>query len=309
MKLLARFGVFVAGAGVFALYLSLGYFQVEPDEQAVVLRFGSPVRIADPGPHFHLLFLESVERERLIVEREEFGFRTIAASSPQQYEDRPDESRMLTGDSNVVSVQFVVQWQISDLSDYRFNAARVPSLIRDAAQASLRDVVSQRPIDDVLTTAKGPIALEARTLMQSVLDGYGSGVKVLMVQLQEVEPPEDVQAAFRDVISAEQDKERLTLEAQGYADQVVPVARGEAEAAVNAAKAYKATRVLEAQGEASRFNALLVEYQRAPRVTRDRLYIETLEEILPGMQKVIVEEGGADRVLPYLPVGVRRGER
>lgn len=309
MKLIARFGALLIVLGLAGLYLFLGYFQVEPDEQAVVLRFGRLVRTVGPGPHFHLLFLESVERERLIVEREEFGFRTIAATTPQEYEDRPDESRMLTGDSNVVSVQFVVQWQIADIAAYRFNADRVPALIRAAAQSSLRDIVSQRPIDDVLTTAKGPIALEAKTLMQSVLEGYGAGVDVLMVQLQEVEPPEDVQAAFRDVISAEQDKERLILEARGYADQVVPIARGEAQAAINGAEAYKATRVLEAQGEASRFNALLGEYQRAPRVTRDRLYIETIEKILPGMQKVIVEEGGADRVLPYLPVGARRGER
>ena len=309
MKLLARFGAVLSVAGAIGVYLFLGYYQVEPDERAIVLRFGRLVDTVGPGPHFRLLFIESVERERLIVEREEFGFRTVAAASPQEYEDRPTESRMLTGDSNIVDVQFVVQWQISDIADYRFNAAQVPRLIRDAAQSSLRDIVSQRPIDDVLTTAKGPIALEAKTLMQTVLDSYGAGVDVLMVQLQEVEPPEDVQAAFRDVISAEQDKERLILEARGYADQVVPLARGEAEASINAAEAYKATRVLEALGEAARFNLLLVEYKRAPRVTRDRLYIETIEEILPGMQKVIVEEGGADRVLPYLPVGTRRGER
>ncbi len=305
MKLLARFTGLAVLLGSLGLYAAFGYFQLQPDEQAVVLRLGKHVRTVGPGPHFHAPLIETVERERVIVEREEFGFRTIDPSPPQQYEERPLEKRMLTGDTNVIDVEFVVQWQIADIGDYRFNAQHVSQLIRDAAQASLRDIIAQRPIDDVLTRDKGPIADASRSVMQEVLDGYGAGVEILEVQLQEVEPPEEVKDAFRDVVSAEQDKERLILEARGYADQVVPVARGEAEELVNQAEAYKQTRVLEAKGEAVRFAAVLDEYRKAPQVTRERLYIETLEEILPGMEKVIVEQGQAERVLPYLPLGPR----
>ena len=303
MKLLARFGALLLIPVLIGVYLVLGYYQLEPDEEAVVLRFGRHVDSVGPGPHFRLLFIESVERERVIVEREEFGFRTIDPNPPQQYEDRPDEKRMLTGDSNLVDLEFVVQWEISKIADYRFRADRVPELIRDAAQAAVREIIAQRPIDDIITKQKGPIAEEAKAVMQSILDDYGAGVDILLVQLQEADPPDEVKAAFRDVISAEQDKQRLILEARGYADQVVPVARGEAQALINEAKAYRETRILEARGEANRFNALLAEYRKAPEVTRERLYIETLEEILPGMEKVIVEEGHAERVLPYLPIG------
>jgi membrane protease subunit HflK len=306
MKWIAGSGVVLALlAGAF-LYVSSGYFQLDPDEEAVVLRLGRYHRTVGPGPHFHLRFLEHVERQRVIEHREEFGFVTVQAESPQQYEERPSEKRMLTGDTNVVDVEFVVVWQIVDLADYSFNTERVPQLIRDVAQASMREVVAQRPIDGVLTSDKGAIAESAKQLMQRSLDGYGAGVEIQKVQLQEVEPPEEVKAAFREVISAEQDKERLILEARGYADQVVPEARGQAEALVNGAEAYKQTRILEAQGEAARFNALLTEYEKAPGVTRERLYIETLERILPGMEKIIVEEGHADRVLPYLPLGRAR---
>ncbi len=293
MKLVRRFLVLFVLLGAIVSYAALGYFQVDPDEQAVVLLLGRHVRSAGPGPHFHAFLLETVERERVIVEREEFGFRTLRAEPPQEYEERPEEKRMLTGDTNVLDVEFVVQWQIVDLGDYLFNARGVSEMIRDVAQSAMREIVARRPIDDVLTGARGPVEEEARERMQQVLDRYGAGVVIRRVELQEVEPPEEAKDAFRDVVSAQQDKERLILEAHGYADQVVPRARGESREIENQARAYEQKRILEAQGEAHRFNALLVEYRKAPAVTRERLYIETLEAILPGMEKVIIEEGQA----------------
>lgn len=308
MKFLARFAVVLIVLGALGVYLFLGYFQLEPDEAAVVLRLGRYQRTVGPGPHFHLLFLESVERESIIVEREEFGFRTIDPVE-QAYEERAEEKRMLTTDTNLINVPFVVQWQVRDIDDYRFNADAVPTLIRGAAQAAMGEIVAQHPIDSVLTTKRGQIATAARIHLQELLDGYGAGVHIEEVELQDVNPPDEVRDAFREVISAEQDRERLILEAQGYAEQIVPIARGEAEALLNQAEAYKETRVLEARGEAERFNALFFEYEKAPEVTRERLYIETLEEILPGMEKVIIEEGKSERVLPYLPLGpARRAE-
>lgn len=300
-----RLGLPLAVLLALAVYVGLGSYRLGPDEEAVVLLLGRHVRTAGPGLNFHLLGLETVERERLIVEREEFGFRTVTATPPQEYEDRPDEKRMLTGDTNVVDAEWVVQWQISDIRDFRFNAYPVPALIRQAGQAAMREVVARRPTDDVLTQEKLAIQGEARERMQQVLDGYGAGVRVVSVQLQEVQPPQPTVEAFRDVVSSEQDEERLILEAQAYADQVVPRARGEAEQVENEARAYREERILEARGEASRFNALLEEYREAPRVTRERLYIETLEAILPGMEKVIIEEGHSERVLPYLPLPAR----
>jgi len=303
VKLLARLGGLLVVLAALGVYVSLGYFQVAPDEEALVLLLGRHVRSVGAGPHFHLLGIESVERRRVIVQREEFGFRTVTATPPQQYEERPLERRMITGDQNIVDAEFVVQYRISDIAAYLFNARDAEKILRDISQSAMREVVAQRKIDAVLREERGLIAQRATERIQEIVDEYGLGLKIENVELQEVQPPEEVQDAFRDVASAEQDKERLILEAQGYADQVVPEARGEAEALTNAAQAYRQTRILEAQGEAARFNALVEEYAKAPEVTRQRLYIETLEQILPGMEKVIVEEGHAERVLPYLPVG------
>jgi membrane protease subunit HflK len=303
VKLLARFGVLFVVLGAAGLYGFAGYYQVEADEEAVVLFLGRYARTAGPGPHLRLLGLETVERRRVIVERAEFGFRTISSTAPQQYEERPREKRMITGDQNLVDVEFVVHYQIDDLRAYLFNADNVEALLRDLAQSAIRDVVAQRRIEAVLREERTQTAQETRDRTQELASQYGLGLRIQKVELQEVQAPAEVQNAFRDVASAEQDKERLILEAQGYADQVVPIARGEAEALVNQARAYRETRILEAQGEATRFTALFAEYEKAPEVTRQRLYIETLEEILPGMEKVIVEQGHAERVLPYLPLG------
>lgn len=308
LKALTRSAVALVLLGLAAAYAVVGYYEVAPDEQAVVLRLGSYQRTAMPGPHWHARWFEVVELRAVTVTiEEEFGFRTTSSGPPPVYEDRPAEKRMLSGDTNTVDVEFVVQYRINDLRAYLFNVRDSAATIRDVAQASMREVVATRPIDDVVTEAKGVIQFEARERIQSSLDRYGAGVEIQNVQLQDVEPPDEVKEAFADVASSEQDRERMVLEAQGYADQVVPRARGEAQELLNSARAYRETRTQQARGESVRFNALLEEYRKAPAVTRQRLYLETLEQILPNMDKVIIEEGPAENILPYLPLG-RRGE-
>lgn len=309
MKLLGRSLVLLAVVAVLFVYASFGFFEVAPDEQAVVLRLGRYARTLGPGLQWHAVGIEQAERRRVTVTlEEEFGYRTIEPGPPPVYEEQPNEKSMLSGDTNVVNVEFALQYRIADLSRYLFEVTEVRQVVRDVSEAVMREVVAQRPIDDVLTEVKGPIEDEAERLIQQVLDRYGAGVTIQNVRLQDVEPPDEVKAAFADVVSAEQDRERLILEAQGYADEIVPKARGAAQAMLNQAEAYHESKVLRARGEAERFKSLLVEYRKAPDVTRERLYLETLEEILPSMDKVIIEQDQGERVLPYLPLG-RRGRQ
>jgi membrane protease subunit HflK len=290
-----------------AAYAYLGFFTVSPDERTVVLRLGRYARTVGPGLHWLAPLLERHESYPVVVQREEFGFRTVSAEPPQQYEERPEERRMLTGDESLIDIQFVVQYRVDDLHDYVVNVRDTPGVVRDVAQASMRDVVARHPVQDALTERKGAIEAEARERMRELLRRYGAGIEVLSVQLQDVEVPDPVKEAFRDVVSAEQDRGRLILEAEVYAQQMVPRARGEAEAMVNDATGYRDRAQLRARGEAARFEALLDQYRKAPGVTRERLYIEALEEVLPRMDKVIVEDGLGDKILPYLPLGSRRG--
>lgn len=309
MRLLARLLLPLALAVAALGYAAAGWYEVAPDEGGVVLRLGRLARSVGPGLHWHARGLERVEiRPVTATLQEEFGYRTLEAGPPPRYEHRPDEKQMLSGDANLVGVEFVVQYRISDLAGYLFRVADPQAVLRDVALASMREVVGQRPIDDVLEQTKGPIEAEARERIQASLDAVGIGIEAVGVRLQDVDPPDEVKDAFADVAGAAQDRERAVLDAQGYAESVVPKARGEASEKTNEARSYRERRVLAAQGEADRFRALLTEYQKAPAITRERLYLETLEAILPGMEKVIIEGGQSDRVLPYLPLG-RAGER
>jgi membrane protease subunit HflK len=306
--MLRRFVVVLVLLGAAGLYVALGLYEVAPDEEAVVLRLGRYSRTEGPGLRWHLPVLEKFETRRVTVTlEEEFGFRTVSAGPPPEYEERPEESRMLTADENLVMVEFVLQYRIVDLAKYLFGVREVSEILRDVAESAVREVVAKGPIDDVLTEVKGPIEDESELLIQTLLDNYGAGIHVQNVQLQDVEPPDPVKEAFADVVGAEQDRERMILEAQGYADQVVPQARGEAKQLVNQAEAYRESLVLEARGRADRFLAVLTEYRKAPEVTRERLYLETLQEVLPRVETIILEEGQADKVLPYLPLS-RRGK-
>jgi membrane protease subunit HflK len=308
----ARFLPLLILAAGLALWASQGVYDVAPDEQAIVLRLGRYWRTVDPGRfHWHAPGIDVVLKQRVTTTlREEFGYRSKSATPEAGTEEHPEEKVMLTSDENLVDVDFVVQYRIGDLRDYllNFRPDEREAILRDAARSVVRAAVAQNPIDQVLT-ARGLIQDTARQQLQTTLDGYGAGVRVENIQLQDVEAPEAVREAFADVASAQQDRERAVLEAQGYADKVVPEARGRSEEALNLAHAYHEKRILEAQGETAGFRAVLGEYKKSPEVTRQRLYLETLEAILPKMDKVILEKGTSDQLLPYLPLGRREVPR
>ena len=306
MKLAGRWLAVLIALGLTFAYAALGFYAVEPDEQAVVLRLGKYNKTAGAGRfNWHALGLDRLVIRRVTVTiQEEFGLHTEQPGV--EYTDAPEhERRMITGDTNLVNAPFTLQYKISKLRDYVLNLEDPEQVVRDVAQSSIRAIVGRYLIDEVLTRRKGQIQADTRDRIQRVLDDYEAGVHILEVQLGNLQPPDPVKEAFVEVTSADQDRSRKVLEAEGYADKIVPEARGAAAEALNRAEAYKQSRILRAQGDAERFEAMLVEYRNAEEVTRARLYIETLEEILPAMDKVIMGEGPTDRVLPYLPLGRR----
>ncbi len=301
-------GVFVLLAVLVAVWLLSGIYIVEPDEEGVVLRFGKYDRSTGPGPHYALpMPIETVYTPKVTqVMRSEIGYRNVGQSLTFQQgrvRTMPQEASMLTGDENVVNVQFSVQYKIKDAVQYLFNIADPTSLVHNAAEAAMREVIGNNLIDSAITDGKLQIQSDATQLLQTILDRYGAGIQVLAVQLQDVHPPQEVIEAFKDVASAREDKSRIINEAEAYRNALLPGARGEASAIRNEAEAYAATRVQNAEGAASRFEALRVEYEKAPEVTGQRLYYETMEDILQKAQEKVVMDGQAgERALPYLPL-------
>ena len=237
----------------------------------------------------------------------EVGFRSTGqATTFRQGELRsvPKEASMLTGDENIVNVQFSVQYKISDAVKYLFNISDPTNLVRNAAEAAMREVIGNSLIDSAITDGKLKIQSDATVLLQEVLDRYEAGIQVLAVQMQDVHPPQEVSDAFKDVASAREDKSRIINEAEAYRNELIPKARGLAAEVENQAQAYKETRIRNAEGEADRFLALLKEYEQAKDVTKQRMYLEAMEEILsrPGMEKLVLPKDAADRVLPLLPL-------
>ncbi len=237
----------------------------------------------------------------------EVGFRSMGQGRTfQQGANRamPEESSMLTGDENIVNVQFSVQYQIKNPVEYLFNVANQANVVKNAAEAAMREVIGNSLIDSVLTDGKLQIQTEATDLLQEILDRYKVGVRVIAVQLQDVHPPKEVSDAFKDVASAREDKSRIINEAEAYHNEVIPKARGMAAEVENQAQAYKETRIRNAEGEVQRFLALLKEYEQAKEVTQQRMYFETMEKILsqPGMDKILLPEGSAGQILPLLPL-------
>ena len=292
-----------------AVWLLSGIYIVEPDEEGVVLRFGKYNRSTGPGPHYALPApIETVYTPKVTqVLRSEIGYRNVGGQSATFQQGRvrtmPQEASMLTGDENVVNVQFSVQYKIKDAVQYLFNVADPTSLVHNAAEAAMREVIGNNLIDSAITDGKLQIQSDATQLLQTILDRYGAGIQILAVQLQDVHPPQEVIEAFKDVASAREDKSRIINEAEAYRNAILPEARGEASAIRNAAEAYAATRVQNAEGAASRFNALRVEYEKAPEVTGQRLYYETMEDILKKAEEKVVLDGQAgERALPYLPL-------
>jgi modulator of FtsH protease HflK len=295
------------GLAVVAWLLS-GIYIVAPDQRGVVLRFGRVVRETDPGPHYHLPWpIERVLRPSVTaIRKEEIGFRTVESGPPARYREVDAEALMLTGDENIVKLEFIVQYKVradaTGTGQFLFNVRDPEGTVRAAAEAAMREVVGRNKIDEVLTEGKEEVQIEAQRVLQHIFDLYGAGIEVVTLKLQDVDPPDQVSDAFKDVISAQQDKERLINEARGYANDVVPRARGQAAQLVNEAQGYREAKVREATGTAKRFTALQEEYAKAKDVTRKRLYLETMETILPNANKIVMDELSGKQTVPYLPL-------
>ena len=278
-------------------------FRVNPDELGVVLYLGKPIRQEPPGLHYRLPYpieevrLPKVTRQNII----EVGMRSVGGGV-RGVRAVPEESLVLTGDENIVDIQFVVFWRIKDALQFLFNIQSPEVTVKDVAESAMRDVVGQSNIQPLLTGARQKTEQAVQKLMQNVLDAYGAGVSIDQVQLQKVDPPAQVIDAFRDVQAARADKERLQNEAGSYANRVIPEARGEAERILQAAKAYREQVVAEATGQTARFLKVYEEYKKAPEVTRTRMYLETMERVLGGADKVILDSKGSQGVVPYLPL-------
>lgn len=283
---------------VIFIYIVLGawillssFFIVAADEQGVVKRFGKYNRTEKPGIHFKLPWLvEKVQKPKVTeVKRIEIGFRTIDPGPPASYRHIPEESLMLTGDLNIVSSEFIVQYRIKNAEEYLFNVKDPETTIRDAAEAAKRQVVGDKEVDYILTVGKAEIQEQVRSLLQEIMDSYGAGIHIVAVQLQDVEPPKPVIGAFKDVASAKEDKDKYINQAEAYRNEIIPTAQGEAQKLLNEAEAYKAEKINRAKGEADRFTKILDETKKNEDVTRKRLYLETMESVLSGMDKFIVD--------------------
>jgi membrane protease subunit HflK len=301
--------------GPFAILIALaiiaviGFFgftvRVNPDELGIVLRFGAYERQLPPGLNFRLPYpIEEVELPKVTrINRIEIGMRgsSDVRDSTSSIRDVPEESLMLTGDENIVDIDFVVFWQISNAPDYLFNIQNPEGTVKDVAESAMREIVGQSDIEPILTAARAKTEASVQQLIQRILDGYGAGIRINQVQLQKVDPPAQVIDAFRDVQAARADQERLQNEAQAYANRVVPEARGEAERILQNAQGYRDQVIAEAKGEADRFEKVLKEYEKAPAVTRTRIFIETMQDVLSNTDKIIIDEKSGG-VVPYLPL-------
>ncbi len=294
-----------------ALVLFLGvssFFQIEPEEVGVVTRFGAHVRDTEPGLHLKLpIGIEKVYK--VPARREinvEFGFRSPGVNSaanngrPGGRVDPRHESNMLTGDLNAAVVEWVVQYRIAKPFDYLFQVRDVDETFRDMSEAVMREVVGDRTVNDVLTTGRRDVADEALDKLNALCLDYQTGIHVERVVLQDVTPPESVKPAFNDVNQAQQDRERLINEAQSEYNKVIPRTRGEAQQTIAAAQGYAVDRVNRSQGEAARFESLFAEYRKAPAVTRQRMYLETLGEVLPQVGRKIVIDKDVEGLTPLL---------
>ena len=291
-----------------ALWIASGFYKVEPDEQGVVLRFGKFVELTQPGLNYHLPFpVETAQTPKVTkVNRVEIGMRGGSDSGRSRSvatRDVPEESLMLTGDENIVDVDFTVFWVIKNAADFLFNVQNPATTVKAVAESAMREVVGTSEIQPILTGEKLKTEVAVQELMQKVLDSYGAGVEVTQVQLQKVDPPGAVIDSFRDVQAARADQERLGNEAEAYANKVVPEARGSAARITQAAEAYRASIVAQAVGQAARFEAIYTEYAKAPEVTRQRMYFETMEKVFVGMDKIVIDQpSGGQGVIPYLPL-------
>ena len=286
-------------------WLATGIYRVQADEQGVELLFGQLWDRTGPGLHYNFpspigdVFKPKVTR----VNRVEVGFRSSQGSRRGAARNVTRESLMLTGDENIIDTQFVVFWQIKDAFNYLFNVRNPEATVKAAAESAMREIIGKSDFEFTRTTGRGKITAESQQLIQTILDDFGAGILVRQVEVQGIEPPEAVIDAFKDVAAAKQDAERAENEANAYRNEVTQRAQGEAAQVVAAAEAYKQEEIAKANGETQRFLSVFNEYKQDKDVTRRRLYLETMEEVLQRMDKVLIEDNaGGSGVLPYLPL-------
>jgi membrane protease subunit HflK len=288
--------------GAIAVWALSGFYRVDADEQGVVLRFGKYTNMTQPGLNYHLPFpIESVMTPKVSrVNRIDVGFRSSGEGSRAAIADIKEESAMLTGDENIVDINYSVFWVIKDASKYLFNVQDPIGTIKVVAETAMREVIARKKIQVILTQGRAEIENEVQKIMQQILDTYGSGIDITQVQAQKSDPPTQVIDSFRDVQAAKADKERAQNEAEAYANDVIPRARGEAAKITQEAEGYKREVVAQAEGEASRFIAIYNEYAKAKTVTQERMYLETMEKVLSGVNKIIIDKQSGSGVVPYL---------
>ena len=301
----------IAVAVVALAIAASSFFQVGADSVGVVLRFGEVHRTVEPGLHFKIPL--GVEEPHIVPTRkqlkQEFGFRTIQADERTQYatEGYEDESLMLTGDLNVVDVQWTIQYRITDAEDYLFQVRNVDDTLRFVTQAVMREVVGDRTVNEVLTVGRADLAVEVNERLQQLADRYEMGISVSDIILQDITPPGPVRPSFDEVNQAQQDQQRLINEARRDYNAAVPRARGEAKQIVQRAEGYKIQRVNRAEGQVARFRNLYEEYVEAPEITRQRIYLETMGEALPQIDNLVIVDSSAENVIPLLPSGTGAG--
>jgi len=291
-------------AGAFALVVIFSsFFTVQPEEVGIITRFGEFTRTANPGLNFKVPFVEEVRY--VPVQRQlkhEFGYRTTSSGVRSTYTKAgySDESLMLTGDLNLADVEWVIQYRVDDPYNFLFKIRNPEQTLRDISEAAMRQIVGDRTVNEVLTVGRAEVAIEVEQLIQELCNEYESGIKIEQVVLQDINPPNSVKPSFNAVNEAQQQRETLINQAKSAFNKVVPRARGEAQETIQRAEGYALDRVNRAKGDASRFNELYLEYMKAPEVTKQRIYLETLEDILPKIGNKIVTDGNGNSVLPLL---------
>ncbi|MBI05849.1 MAG: FtsH protease activity modulator HflK [Rhodospirillaceae bacterium] len=300
-------GIFILVLIAIGIWLLTGFYQVKPNQEGVVLRFGEWTKTTTPGLNYHLPGpIETVEKPEVTnINRVEIGYRTVRDNRGRQVQTAvPSESLMLTGDENIIDVKFTVFWRIIDAGQYLFNVRSPARTVKDASEAAMREVIGKTDLNSALSEGRSVLAAQTQELVQEILDSYESGILITQVEPQKIDPPEAVIDAFRDVQAARADEERAKNEAEAYRNDIIPRARGEAERILQEAEAYEQEVVARATGEAERFLLVFNEYRQAKNVTRQRIYLETMENILAGMNKVLIDSssGGSQGVVPYLPL-------
>jgi len=286
------------------IFLATGLYTIDPEEVGVIQRFGKYTSTTTPGLHFKIPFgVDNLTKVKVTnVYKEEFGFRTVQPGIKSRYSSRDfsSESLMLTGDLNIADLEWIVQYRVKDPVKYLFNVRNIEKTIRDGSEATIREIVGDRSVDEVIILSRKEINDLAQIKLQKLLDGYQTGVEIVTINLQNVNPPDKVKPAFDNVNSSKQEKERIVNEAWEQYNKVIPEARGKAKQTIQEAEGYAVNRVNRAQGEADRFNQIYQEYKLSKSVTRKRLYLETMEEIIPTIDKLFIIDDKLEGLLPLL---------